>query len=105
MENGIKIQNIVDGVVDLRKNASDISVAVMQECIKHQCLCVGFSLIFFDPDKTCAEKEKWKHGAYILEKGEIDEEHRIRAKRAMDYIAQGVKDIWNETFKKPDKIH
>ncbi len=105
MENGIKIQQMVDGVIDLRKNASDVSRNVMEQCLRHECLCVGFSLIFYNPDDTYPAEEKWSHAAYIPSSSTIPDEFKLKAKSAMDYIAQGVKDIWNETFKKPDKIH
>ncbi len=102
MNDQIKIQQMVDGIVDLRKNASDVSRNVMEQCIRHECLCVGFSLIFYNPDPSIPEEERWSHAAYIPTSDTVPDGFKHRAKSAMDYIAEGVKSIWGG---ESEKVH
>ncbi len=105
-EEKFKIRNMTNGEVDFEINYKDTAMAVVQACIKEKCLCIGFSLILYDPDETVPQHERFPLAFYIPDSKSIPEEFRINAKKSMKYIAEQVVSIWKgESIIPPEVKH
>lgn len=89
----LKITNIVDGVLDLKRNASDFSRLVFEQCLRHQSLCIAVSMLLHDPTEE-DPIEAWKFATYFpTEKHALHPEFEKRVRHAMRYTAENVKRI------------
>ena len=81
------------GMINLSKWAAKTVGAVERICLKKEALCVGFSLVFFDP--LAADEERW---SCVIElafdpNNPPREEQREQLQQAFEYISEGVRRI------------
>ncbi len=81
------------GMMSISKWGEKTAQAVRRICGKKKALCVGFSLVFFDP--TAEPDERWN---YVIElaydpNNPPAEEERKRLEKAFEFISEGVRRI------------
>jgi len=91
-----KIQNMVDGMIDFRRNAFDTSRHTFQAILEENKLCIGFSLLLYNPDDFQPEHERWAIGFYMPIDKAFPEEIHERAMKTMRYLAEGMKAFWTD---------
>jgi len=98
-EEGYKITNVTDGMIDFKRNASDTSRHVFKAVLKEGKLCVGFSLLLYDPDHSIPDYERWAIAYYLPQAADFPKELLQGVMKVMRYLGEGMKAIWTGYIK------